>query len=144
MGAFPQKDGRFALNIGTATTRARTRVNNRPAILRPMERLSSAITGALPWIIKACALGVVLVIVGRVSDIYLITTIGGLLMAPLTLIAGLACLAVVLLAPLWPLGEVIERSPPKVQGPVMVVAILALLCWWALWGFIATGALADH
>lgn len=144
MTAFPQKDGRFAQNIGTATTRARTLGNNRPAILPPMERLSSAISAAMPWIIKSCAIGVVLVIIGRVSNIYPIATVGGLLMVPLTLIAGLACLAVVLLAPLWPLGEIIERVPSRVQAPAMVMAFVALLCWWALWGFIATGALADH
>lgn len=109
-----------------------------------MDRLKSALSESLSLFIKICGLGVILVIFGRVTDLYPITVVGGLMMAPLTVMAGLACLAVVLLAPAWPLGALSDRVSTRWQKPFVILAIVAVLGWWALWGFIATGALADH
>lgn len=102
------------------------------------------VTDFLPLMFKCCAVGVLLVIMGRVSQVELLSTVGGVLMTPLTVLAGAACLFVVLLAPAYPFAAAFEKIPERLAWPFIILSIAALLSWWALWWFIATGALADH
>lgn len=102
------------------------------------------VTDFLPLMFKCCAVGVLLVIMGRVSQVELLSTVGGVLMTPLTVLAGAACLFVVLLAPAYPCAAAFEKVPERLAWPFIILSIAALLSWWALWWFIATGALADH
>ena len=103
-----------------------------------------SLTTILPSLAKACAAGVALVITGRVSGIEPVIVVGGALMAPFTILAGLACLFIVLMAPAWPFSALSDKVPDRLGVPFMVVTVVATLAWWALWGFIATGALSDH
>lgn len=94
--------------------------------------------------VKACAAGVGLVITGRVAGLEPIMLVGGALMAPFTILAALACLFIVLMAPAWPFSSLAEKVPERWGKPFLALSVAITLAWWALWGFIATGALSDH
>lgn len=109
-----------------------------------MNRVGAFIERHIPLMAKLCAIGVVLVIIGEVVGVPAIRTFGGVLTAPLTLLCALACLAVVLLAPAWPLAAISGKIPRAARVPFLAAAAAVVVGWWALWAFIATGALASY
>lgn len=86
----------------------------------------------LPRLGLACAIGVVLVIVGRVTGSELTGDIGALFMAPLVVVAGLSCMLVVLLAPAWPLATLAAKVPSAWVWPFNLAALAVTVLWWWL------------
>lgn len=98
----------------------------------------------MPQLGAACAAGVAFVVLGRICSLDWLQTLGGILMAPLTLLVAAACMGVVLLAPAWPITALADRVPVGLRTAFAVLAVAVVLSWWALWAFIARGALQDH
>ncbi len=94
-----------------------------------------------PIIASSAAIGVAIIIVATVAGWPLASRVGGVLLSPLLLLAGSACLVVVLLAPAWPFAAVAEKVPEWARWPTMAAAVVVTLSWWALWVSIALG---DH
>ena len=94
----------------------------------------------LPRLAIAGALGGVLIIVGRVGCSEIVGHIGAALLAPITLIAGGACLLVVLLAPVWPLSAIASKVPDLLTWPFIVASLAVVaLWWWCVWACVTAG-----
>lgn len=108
-----------------------------------LRRLPS-ITNLLPPLGKACGIGLVIELVGLVADVKPLVVIGGALMLPFSLLAGLACLFVVMMAPAWPFAALAEKVPDRLGLPFLLLSVAATLAWWTMWVFIAVGDLLVH
>ncbi|MFZ5527001.1 MAG: hypothetical protein ACOZE7_10140 [Pseudomonadota bacterium] len=92
---------------------------------------------AFTWCLKAAAIGLLLVIVGRVANAPSVTSLGGWMLAPTLLVAGGACLLVVMGAPVFPISWLLERAPKELSWLWIGLSAVVMLAWWALWlGFI--------
>lgn len=88
----------------------------------------------------AGACGGALIIAGRVGGSEIAGHIGAALLAPITLIAGGACLLVVLLAPAWPLSAMAPRVPHLLRWPFIAASVAVVaLWWWCVWACVTAG-----
>lgn len=107
-----------------------------------MRKLSVPAVGNLfPWAVKSLAIGVFVVIAGRIADLYWLQTVGGILMAPMLAVLLVAAVLIALCAPLGVFGHILfETNLPKVlRFPVMVVGAVVTLAWWFLIFQVTTG-----
>lgn len=107
-----------------------------------MRKLSApAFAELFPWAIKSLALGVVIVIVGRIADLPWLQNVGGALMAPLLGVLLLGAVLVALLAPVAVVGHVLfeTKLPSLLRLPVIAVGAAITLAWWFFVFQIATG-----
>ena len=95
----------------------------------------------LPTIAKAAAVGVLLIVLSAILQWRPLADLGGALLTPGLVVAGGACILVVLMAPVWPIAALAEKVPPWARWPFAAVAIAGTLAWWALW---VSFALGDH
>lgn len=110
-----------------------------PGILAAMSPTPAPIDWhrAFAWCLKAAAVGVLLVIIGRVTGSPSLTSLGGWLLAPTLVVAGGACLLVVLMAPAFPISWLMEHAPKELAWLWIALSAAAMLAWWAIWlGFI--------
>lgn len=96
---------------------------------------------ALPWIAKAAAVGVLLIVLGAVFQWRPLADLGGAMLTPGLVVAGGACMLVVLMAPVWPAAALAEKVPTWARWPFAAAVVVLTLAWWALWVSIALG---DH
>lgn len=89
------------------------------------------------WCLKAAGIGLAIVLVGLIFQWPDVQQVGGWLMAPMLLIAGGACLLVVLLAPTFPISWLLEQLPESLSWLWIALSCVAMLAWWWLWlGFL--------
>lgn len=103
-----------------------------------------SLTTILPTLIKACGVGLGIELIGFVANVKPLVVIGGVLMLPFSILAGLACLFIVMMAPAWPFAALAEKVPERLGWPFLILSILITLAWWVLWVFIAVGDLIVH
>ena len=99
----------------------------------------------VPWskILKVVGLaavaGVLIILVSAITQWRPLADVGGLLLAPGLLLAGGACVLVVLAAPIWPISAIAEKVPRWARWPFAGLTVVATLAWWAIWVAIAAG-----
>lgn len=102
---------------------------------------------SIPWpkvllaVGLSAAAGVLLILLGAVFQVPTMATVGGALLTPGLVVAGGACMLVVLMVPIWPISALAEKVPPWARWPFVAAAIVIAMAWWALWASIALG---DH
>lgn len=101
----------------------------------------------LPWsrilatVGMAAGVGLLLILLSAIFQWRPLADLGGALLTPGLVVAGGACILVVLMAPVWPVAALADKVPTWARWPFAAAAVLFTLAWWWIWVSIALG---DH